>query len=436
MSNLNNVINVQITRNTTLPTQAGFSTAMLIAYHDETATLVTTYGSLAEVGEDHATGSHVYGMARALFAQNPSLTEVKIGKLSAQVFHKLNFVPTGVAEGSVHTISANVKGGATVTATYTALDADTAADVVDELITALAALTASDTTATDNVGNFDLIVDDSEQLIEVSALTNVTVTDITDHATLEDDLVAINAYDSDFYALALSHGGPSIVADVAPWVEASNRVYHFDCFESRMVNPASETDSLFLNSVYSRTAGAPHRKIGEYLSAAFLGKLLPYDPGTVTMAYKTLAGISPDNWNATEMGAIEGKDGNHYTRLGGVNIYRYGTVGSGEFIFNIMASDWLAARIQERIYFRLLNTLKIGFTEQGMNIIQTEILAQLLIAVGRNILVNDPAPTVVMPTLASISPLDKGNGLLKNITFSATLAGAVHKVQIRGTLEL
>jgi hypothetical protein len=46
-----------------------------------------------------------------------------------------------------------------------------------------------------------------------------------------------------------------------------------------------------------------------------------------------------------------------------------------------------------------------------------------------------PAPVVTVPKAADIAPTDRANRDLKGVEWSATVAGAVHAIEITGTLS-
>jgi hypothetical protein len=183
----------------------------------------------------------------------------------------------------------------------------------------------------------------------------------------------------------------------------------------------------------------------EYPDAATLGKLLPYDPGTYTMKFKTLAGITVDYLTATQSTNARAKNANTYEEIGPSNILREGTVGEGEKLDVIIFIDWLQARITEGVYQPLINNLKIPFTEIGMAAIKGEIEKVLKIGVARGG-ISDYAQDsdknqiggyiVTLPAFEDITTADKAARLLTGVEFTAWLAGAIHAVEIAGVVTL
>ncbi len=76
------------------------------------------------------------------------------------------------------------------------------------------------------------------------------------------------------------------------------------------------------------------------------------------------------------------------------------------------------------------------FLDKGIQAVRGEILAQLQQGVSRNFLAGDPEPTCTVPRAADVNQADKGSRTLNDVTFRATLAGAIHKVAIEGELNL
>jgi len=83
---LDTIIDIQISRETTAVTQAGFGTLAIIAEFqpDKTTTEFDRYryyGSLSELTDDGwLTSDAVYKAAQIAFAQNPTITQIMIGR--------------------------------------------------------------------------------------------------------------------------------------------------------------------------------------------------------------------------------------------------------------------------------------------------------------------------------------------------------------------
>jgi hypothetical protein len=47
-----------------------------------------------------------------------------------------------------------------------------------------------------------------------------------------------------------------------------------------------------------------------------------------------------------------------------------------------------------------------------------------------------PEPTVTVPEISTITAADKKNRVLKDLTFQAVYAGAVHKIEVQGNISV
>jgi hypothetical protein len=112
-----------------------------------------------------------------------------------------------------------------------------------------------------------------------------------------------------------------------------------------------------------------------------------------------------------------------------------GKVGGGEWIDIIHGLDWLHARIGERCFglFASAADKKIGFTDKGIARVHAELRAQLTEASSEpsNLL---ESFTTSVPKASALSSSQRGTRVLPNVTFSATVQGAIHAVNIAGTV--
>jgi hypothetical protein len=191
-------------------------------------------------------------------------------------------------------------------------------------------------------------------------------------------------------------------------------------------------------AAYSRTAALYHRTFGgtEWAAAAWLAGRLTSTPGSDTWAFKTLAGISVDRLTQGEQTSITNKYGSYYVAIGGINNTYEGKSGSGEYMDTIRFVDWLYARIRERVIFVLSNNAKIPYTDSGVGIMKGAIEAVLLQGVQAGGLAADPAPVVIAPKVADVAAEDRIARLLPDVEFTAQLAGAIHRLEVTGTIAV
>lgn len=97
----------------------------------------------------------------------------------------------------------------------------------------------------------------------------------------------------------------------------------------------------------------------DYPEVVWVGGQLPEIPGSNTWEYKSLPGVMVDKLTDNQISLLEGRGYNYYIPVKGVNITRRGKVAEGEWNDVIILVDWLHARMQEQIFFRLINSKKI-----------------------------------------------------------------------------
>jgi hypothetical protein len=264
--------------------------------------------------------------------------------------------------------------------------------------------------------------------------------DMTVDPGLAADLLAIETADSDWYGLVLDSNSEAEILAAAAFIETRDRIFLTNNSDTEIVDGAVTTDVLsdLQGFAYIRTALLySQSRLLNWSGAAWAGRMLPFDPGSATWSHKTLAGVSVDTKLTTaQKGIIDGKGGNTYRVVAGVNITLFGNVSSGSFLDITRGRDWLKARMQERVFVKIQGAPKVPFTDPGIAQIQAEVDAQLLDGVEVGLLAADPAPVTTVPLAANVSATDKQNRLLPDISFTATLAGAIHTVEISGVLSV
>lgn len=273
------------------------------------------------------------------------------------------------------------------------------------------------------------------------ASTGLTVKDQTTDPGIATDWSNILAEDSDFYGVALDSQSEAEINALAAQVESATRKFfvtgNIDT-ENMVAGTTTDVMSDLQDNAYDRTMVLQASYNSQYAGCRWMGKMLPKDPGSATWAFKTLGGLTVMSLSAAQVSAVEGKNGNYYVVLGGLNKTFWGTVASGEYADIIRGTDWFQVRLQERVYALLANLDKITYEQFGP-LVYAEIYAQMQEAAKRGVIAPDTDDTpwvITVPTVGSISAAEKALRNFPDVEFSAFLAGAVHKTEITGTLSL
>lgn len=367
---------------------------------------------------------------------HPDVEAVKLSASTMGIRHKAGSTDAAVATTETFTSVGSVWGAATT-------EADTVATLLDWLDADIAANGTASVGFTDGATKGTVTASTAGDFFSVVVTGDGwTVKDVTSDPGIATDLAAVELYDPDWYALIpVDSLGAAEIEAAAAWVETLTKIGIYQTADTACAatSLASDTSSIaytLKNANYDRAMLFFHRDSDEYVGAAMAGRALPEDAGSITWAYKQLSSVSAQTLTATERTNLENKNVNFNTTLAGVNITRYGVACGGEYIDIMRGTDWLSARIQERVYTLLLNNDKLPYTDAGIQAVRGEILAQLAQGIPRNFIASDPEPTCTVPRASAVSAANKGVRLLSDVTFRATLAGAIHKVAIEGELNL
>jgi hypothetical protein len=245
-----------------------------------------------------------------------------------------------------------------------------------------------------------------------------------------------------WYALSCTDRTVSTVLSIAAWVESQTLIFGTASDDANIINLQVGVDTTSIaaqlqNLGYSRTFCMYHQDAASiYPECAWFGAVLPMTPGSETWKFKQLAGIpySPLTTNQ-DVNALA-KNCNTYEFIGGVGITQNGTMAVGEYIDIQRGLDWLTSVIIQNVYGLLVNSPKVPYTNAGITSVQSQIQMALQQGVDNNFLTDDPAFTVTVPLAQNISSADKAARILRNVLFTATLAGAIQSVTINGTVSV
>lgn len=239
--------------------------------------------------------------------------------------------------------------------------------------------------------------------------------------------------------------------DVAAWAEARTKVFAIATNNILTLTIGDVTSHAYLlfNGNYSRTSCVYSSTIDEYPDAAMLGKAFTTNfsaPNSViTLKFKSLAGITTETVNTSQKSGLDEKRCNVLTSVAGASMFTEGYMSSQLFFDERHGVDWLVGEIESNVFSYLLSrTTKVPLTDKGGASIQQQVIRALDSAVSNGLLgggetsAGDQLPlgySVSVQKVADMAPADKANRIAPTVSFVALLAGAVHFVQINGTVE-
>lgn len=446
MANLDRVVNVQISLNTTGISTEGFSTLLCVGAHAHTLPRVSTYTSASDmIADGFSDTDPLYLMVADAFSQTPKPSMVKVGRrqVSALDITVAKVMSAGVYTVKVNSLNANSE---TVTQTYTYTNSGGTASAI---ATALQNLISNDTNAvvTATVTNEVITVTgktDAAFAIEVT--NNMTQTVKTVDETIAETMTAITGYDNGWYGWALADRTPENIIAAANWTETVRKLFGTSIAEAGAYNPESITDTGYLlyNGNYYRTHWWYHKDANtDFPETAVMARCFAIEPGGETWANKKMAAVTADGLTEGQYQAITNKNGNTFERFRNVAITQNGKVAAGEYIDVIRFRDWLQEEITVNVFNALINRDKIPYTDEGIAVIEAQIRQALQLGVRRGGIAPDEYDengntnlgyTVEVPLAASISANQKASRVLNDVKFTARLSGAIHVVKITGSL--
>lgn len=443
---LSDIVNVVITTTAKGVSQAGFGTPLLLAYHGNFAEMTREYDSLAGMVTDGFTVyDPAYRMAQAVLAQTPHPPTFKVGRrvvanMDDQI---MRLTPLSTVEGGVYAFNVVSPDGTSTIISYAVGGADTIALIVTALQTQLNAITGL--TATDDITHVTCTSDVIGEQFWYQDSTdwtklNLEFKDLSVDGGIATDLAAVAAADDDWYGLAIDHNCKAQISACQASLEAMEKIASYQTFDTEVTDSGVSDDiaSTLQTAAYVRCTLMYSGDHSGYAGAAWLGRMFPQNPGRATWAFKALTGIAVDDLPVANFNNARAKDCNTYERISGVNITLDGRTPDGVFMDITRGRDWLKARLEERIVTLMINNLKVPYTQIGLDMVETQIRAQLRQGQSPSygFIALDPEFTVTPPVLGSISTTDKANRFLPDVEFEATLQGAIHKVGINGVLQV
>lgn len=262
--------------------------------------------------------------------------------------------------------------------------------------------------------------------------------DSDDNETLTLALNEAEAVDRDWYTVCIEPRDAASILEVAEWTEARDKLFIAVTADANVLDPNEDEDvaSLLLASSFSRTGLIYSTSAAStWPDMAWVGAMLPGDPGSATWAFKRIPGVPGEVFRGSEVTAFTEKRVTRIETIQGLSRTIGGfTSDPGAFIDVIWGLDWLKQRLAEDVFLQLVNSAKIPYTNAGIAIIENAVRARLQDAVERNVIADEwnDTLTVTTPKALDADPNDRANRILRDVRFTARLAGAIHTVIIRG----
>ena len=224
----------------------------------------------------------------------------------------------------------------------------------------------------------------------------------------------------------------------ADWAEANTKLFGFSWTGSEIPFSITSYNRTFA-MYYDGTEGDD----AEFGALALMAKCFGYDPGSESWDLKSLATVPVSSLTNAKISELEAIPCMYYVKTANRNCTRNGKVGSGEWIDIIRLRDWLVSEIRDKVFSYLTANKKVPYTDDSITGVQNKVEEVLYAAQRNNAIEADTTDengnvtkgyVVTVPKAYDISAADKKSRRLKNVTFTARLAGAIIAVTIKGSL--
>lgn len=263
--------------------------------------------------------------------------------------------------------------------------------------------------------------------------------------TMADAITAISAINNDYFFITTHSRNDVDIRQAAAYAEANKKIYAVSKYDADILDPVKVDDILselkdeqFDLTMFIALDSASQEK--EFHEAAAIGQMASLNPGSTTLHGKTLKGCTVSRFTTTQENTIKNKNGNIYTMIAGVGFFVDGKMVSGSFFDIQHGRLWLEARMEEDIFSLIKQKAdmgkKIPYTDEGVGMVVAKMQTRLQNAVDIGFLAATPRFKVYPPLVANIPTTDKINRLLPDVPFEATLAGAIHRIKIRGVVTV
>lgn len=442
MASLSDIVQVNVTTLTAQVKSPGFGVPLIADYHTKWVERVRYYTDLdGMVTDGFTTADAAYKAAAAIFAQNPQVTKVGIGRRANAPDLQIELTPTA-QNTRVYKVVVVAPNGTSGTASYTSDGTATVAEITAGLSSAITALALTGIAATDQTTH-----------VRVKATTpgmwfSVTVDDMAllsakqNHVDpgIAADMDAIKLENNDWYALTMTTAGSngtattSEVGALSLWAESNKKLAFVSSQDQDMLAaPLTDIGSLLKAANRFRTSMWFGKDMGEFVGAAVIGATMPRDPGSITFAFRQLASVSKAALSPTHLTNLRAKNINFFVDYGGIGVTQDGKVAAGEWIDIIRDRDWYESRLQTLVYSALANSLKVPFTDAGIGVIEAQVRKATREAILAGFLA-EGTDTYVIPKAADVASVDRAARRLATVKVSARVAGAIHVVKIDATI--
>lgn len=434
---LSDIVRVTISTESAQVTQAGFGVPLILGTSQVFPDRIRFYTGASELLDDgFAPESAEYRMAVVLMSQNPRPPRFAIGRRVMSIpTLSYDIIPNVL---NSHRYTLKVDG---VEVAYTSDATATAAEIATGIRTALGTIGGGmEATVVGTTVRYAQLNTGDYNAVENTDTVGLRVFQSHPSTGVEVDLADIANVDNSWYVILNAFNSDAEIGVISAYAEANGKLFIAQTMDSAVINTlvtgATDIAAVMASMSRARTAIIYHPSAGAFADAAWASRCLPLDPGSESWKFKTLSGVPYITLNASQLTNLKAKRANYYYAVGGIGMTADGRVSANEWIDVVRGRDWIVARIQEGVYGLLASAKKVPMTREGITLIDTQLRARLQEGVDVGLFADDPAPWTRVPKPADISVNDRAARVLRPVQFGAVLSGAIHEIELTGTITV
>lgn len=172
--------------------------------------------------------------------------------------------------------------------------------------------------------------------------------------------------------------------------------------------------------------------------AALVGEIAGRTAGSFTYKNLILSGIEPQELSDAQIDAIHAKGGITFVRKAGDNVTSEGKLAGGEYVDILDVEDYIIQQLAYRTQKLLNNASKVPYDNNGIAMLEAVAIDVLQSAYNNGMIATnaDGAADFAVNYAAreDTSETDRANRRYLGGTFRFALAGAIHEVEITGSI--
>lgn len=174
--------------------------------------------------------------------------------------------------------------------------------------------------------------------------------------------------------------------------------------------------------------------------AALVGETAGRAAGSFTYKNMKLSGVAAQELTDTEIEAIHKKGGITFVAKAGDNVTSEGKVAGGEYIDVIDSEDYIIQQLAYKTQKVLNNAAKVPYDNNGIAMLESVAVDVLQSAYNNGMIITNadgtPGYSVSYALREDTKETDRANRQYLGGSFTFALAGAVHEVEITGSITV